>query len=44
MTDRHRLALEAICTDLRRKNPRWSEKRVRSEAKIIHQKRMAENA
>ena len=34
-----RLALEAICTDLRRGNPRWSDKRIRTEAKVIYKRR-----
>jgi len=45
MTDRYNNhAFQAICTDLRRKNPRWSETRIRAEAKVIYHKRMPSNA
>lgn len=38
-TINHGPAFEAICTELRRSNPRWSDKKIMAEAKVIYSKR-----
>lgn len=39
MSKESRPGVEAVCTELRRKYPLWSDKKILAEAKVIHKKR-----
>lgn len=38
-TDKGCSPIEAICTELRRKYPMWSDKKIMAEARLIHSRR-----